>query len=104
MAINDGVNTLLQSSLDGVAIIIGLFAILIVFRLNGRLGGRINIALRYFIAGVLSNIVAIIWSLSFGHDYIWNGFAFDIHQNFMTLGMIFFIISTVQFSKLMRIG
>ena len=97
-----GSHSTFQLSIDFLAVFIGLFAIVMVIKLNHKLGGRIHRALRYFILGVLSNVLAIVWSLSFGHLYTIGGFSLDMHQNLMTIGMVFFIISTVRFSKLVQ--
>ncbi len=96
-----GSNTL-QLSVDALAVLIGIFAIALVIKLNRQLGGRINQALRYFILGVLCNVLAILWSLFFGHVLVVGGMNLDMHQNLMTLGMLFFIISTARFSKLVQ--
>ena len=97
-----GASNSLQLGIDTLAIIIGIFALIIAVRLINKLGGRINQALRYFIAGIICNAAAIVWSLFFGHVYVIGGAYFDVHQNFMTFGMIFFILSTLKFSKLVE--
>jgi len=84
------------------ATLIGLFAIYLLIKLNRKLGGKIKTALQYFVLGVLANIVAIIWSLFFEHIYVIAGITFNIHQLLMTLGMIFFILSTYRFSSLIQ--
>ncbi len=92
----------LQFGVDILSILIGIFAFILAIRLIRKLGGSINQALKFFIAGVVCNAVAIGWSMAFEHGYVLGGMYIDIHQNLMTLGMIFFIISTFRFSKLVR--
>ena len=88
--------------IDFGAIIIGFGAIYLLIRLNQTLGGKIKSALWFFVLGVLSNVVAILWSLFLDHMYNIGGTMFNIHQFFMTVGMIFFIISTHRFSSLIQ--
>lgn len=95
-----GASSALQNGINTVAIIIALFAVIMAVRLIHKLGGRINQAIRYFILGIVCNAAAIGWSLFFGHVYLFGGVFFDVHQNFMSLGMIFFIISTLKFYRL----
>lgn len=95
-----GASNFLQFSIDILAAVIGLFAVLVVIRLNRRLGGKISKALTFFILGVFCNILAIVWSVFFGHVFLVGGMNFNLHQNLMSLGMIFFIVSTTKFSKL----
>ena len=90
----------LQFGINMVAIIIAVFAVIMAVRLVSKSGGRINRAIRYFILGVACNALAIGWSLFLGHVYLFGNVCFDIHQNFMSLGMLFFIISTFKFSRL----
>lgn len=84
------------------AIIIGFCSVYILLRLNQKLGGKIGVALRYFILGVGANIFAVLWSLFFDHLFVIAGLTFNAHQLFMTFGMIFFILSTYRFSLLVR--
>lgn len=92
----------LQLGISVVAITVAVFAFIMAFRLVHKLGGRINQAVRYFILGIACNASAIGWSLFFGHVYFLGDVYFDIHQNLMSLGMIFFIISTLKFSRLIQ--
>lgn len=92
----------IQLGIDIAALFIGIFAVVIILKVNRVLGGRINQALRYFIAGIVCNLLAIVWSLVFVHTYLVGGFHIDIHQNLMSVGLIFFIISTIKFSKLLQ--
>ena len=101
LAANLSVN-FVQLVIDIAAILIGFFAIYLLVKVNRKLGGKINTALQFFVWGVLSNIAAILWSLFFEHTYVVAGMAFDIHQLLMTLGMIFFILSTHRFSSLIQ--
>jgi len=85
---------------DVIAIAIGLIAIVGVTRLNRNLGGKMKSALQFFVLGILSNIVAMIWTSFYGHTYTIGMTTFDIHNFFMAVGMLFFILSTWRFSLL----
>src|SRR3989338_6633125 len=97
-----GASITLQFGINTMAVTVAIFAVIMASRLIHKLGGRINQAIRYFILGILCNAVAISWSLFFGHLYVLGGALFDVHQNFMSLGMVFFIISTLKFSRLIQ--
>lgn len=97
-----GASNTFQIVINMIAIVVGLLAVVWVFHLNRTLGGRVRQALWFFIAGILCNVVAVGWSLFLEHDFIFRNIAIDIHQNLMTAGMIFFIISTARFSKLIN--
>lgn len=92
----------LQFTIDILAAVVGLFAVLMVIRLNRKLGGKISQGLRFFIAGVFCNILAIVWSVFYGHILTFGGTNLDVHQNLMSLGMVLFIISTAKFAKLVQ--
>ncbi len=98
-----GVSNTIQILINLSAVAVGLLAVVWVLKLNRRFGGRVNQALRFFIAGILCNVFAIGWSLFFEHAYVVGSMALDVHQNLMTLGMIFFIFSTARFSKLINV-
>ncbi len=83
-----------------LAIIIGIAAIAVVVGLNRKLGGKIHGALWFFVLGVLSNIVALVWTTFLGHTYTIGGTTFDVHNFFMAVGMCFFAISTYRFLAL----
>jgi len=83
-----------------VAICIGLVAIILVIRLNRKLGGKINSALWFFSFGVFINMFAMLWTAFLGHTYTLGTMTFDVHNVFMALGMIFFILSAYRFSLL----
>lgn len=88
-------NTLpIQSILDLIAIIIGVIAIYSLIRLNQKLGGKLSLVVKFFNLGMAANVLAIIWSTFFGHIYTVAGVSFDIHHLLMSVGMIFFILST----------
>ena len=96
------VSGVLQLGISVVAITVAVFAAIMAFRLVHKLGGRINQAIRYFILGIACNASAIVWSIFSGHIYLFGDVYFDIHQNLMSLGMVFFIISTLKFSRLIQ--
>lgn len=96
------VSSMFQLSVNSIAVIIGLAAVIVAIGLVRKLGGRINLAIRYFILGIVCNATAIGWSIFFDHIYVIGGSAIDVHQNLMTLGMIFFIVSTFKFYKIIR--
>ena len=85
---------------DVVAVCIGLIAIVLVVRLNQKLGGKIRSALRFFLLGVFTNVFAMLWTAFFGHTYTLGALTFDVHDVFMAIGMIFFIFSAYRFSLL----
>jgi uncharacterized membrane protein YczE len=85
---------------DIVAICVGLFALIMVVRLNTRLGGKIKSALWFFLCGVFINMFAILWTALIGHEYTIGGIVFEVHDVLMAIGMIFFTFSAYQFSLL----
>ncbi len=91
-----------ELAINIAAIVIGFLSMYLLIRLNRQLGGRIQTALWFFVLGVLANVAAILWSLFFEHTYIVANTTFDAHQLLMTIGMIFFILSTRKFSLLIR--
>jgi len=95
-------NDWFQMTIGIITVIIGLSAIFLIFRINRQLGGRISQALRFFTAGVLCNVSAVIWTLVYGHSLVIGSIDVNIHQNLMSIGMIFFIISTTRFAKLIQ--
>lgn len=104
--LRDGVSHILenaflaQTALDLTVIIIGFIAVYSLIRLNKKLGGKLSSAIRLFNIGMFINISAILWSTFWGHVYTVAGMSFDIHHLLMSVGMIFFIISTHKFSGL----
>jgi hypothetical protein len=97
------VSTLL--SIDGVvvvfAVVVGIIAILLVSNMNRQFGGRIRGALWLFLCGVAVNMLAMLYTLFLGHVFMFpDGVSFDVHNAFMAVGMLFFIISTYRFSLL----
>lgn len=86
-----------QSILDFIAVLIGVITIYSLIRLNKRLGGKLSSAIRFFNFGMAANVLAIVWSTFWEHEYMLAGVTFDIHHLFMTVGMILFIISTRKF-------
>lgn len=91
-----------QITISSITVVIGIVAILLIFRINRQLGGRISQALRFFTAGVLCNVSAVIWTLVYGHNLVIGSIDVNIHQNLMSIGMIFFIISITRFAKLVQ--
>ncbi|OGI95372.1 hypothetical protein A2917_02285 [Candidatus Nomurabacteria bacterium RIFCSPLOWO2_01_FULL_42_17] len=89
-----------QTVLDTIAILVGIVAIYSLLRLNKSLGGKLSSAIRFFNLGMAANVVAIIWSTFYGHMYIVAGATLDIHHLLMSVGMIFFVISTRKLSGL----
>ena len=92
----------IQLGIDVSALLIGLLAVATVIRINRRLGGRVRQALSYFTIGISCNIAAILWSLFFGHSYMVGGFHIDVHQNLMSVGLVFFIIAAARFAKIVQ--
>ena len=92
--------TPIDIGVDIVAICIGLIAIIFVVRLNRKLGGKIKSALWFFLLGVFINMFAMLWTAFFGHVYTLGTVTFDVHDVFMAVGMIFFILSAYRFSLL----
>lgn len=85
-----------------LAVVIGLVAITLVIRLNRQLGGKIRSALWYFLLGIFVNLFAMVYTLFFGHVYAIGKLSVDVHDLFMALGMVFFILSAYQFSRLIQ--
>lgn len=92
-----------QTFFDVVAVLAGIVAIYHLVSLNRKLGGKLSGALKFFNLGVLSNVLSITWSTFVGHAiYTLGTVMFDIHHVFMSLGMVFFIVSTHKFSSLVQ--
>lgn len=92
-----------QIFFDVIAVLAGIVAIYHLVCLNRKLGGKLSGALKFFNLGVLSNVLSIAWSTFSSHAiYIIGTVTFDIHHVFMSLGMVFFIISTHKFSSLIQ--
>lgn len=83
-----------------IAFLVGLFALMLILRLNRRMGGKIKPALWYFGLGIFANLAAMFYTEVFGHTYTFGTVTFDVHTVFMTIGMIFFVLSAYNFSKL----
>ena len=90
----------LQFGIDITALLIGGLAVMTIFRIMRQPGGRVNQALRFFTVGIVFNMLAIVWSLSSGHPFQIFGFYLDMHQNLMSVGLVFFIISALRFAKI----
>ncbi|MCR4311087.1 MAG: hypothetical protein NUV54_00745 [Candidatus Taylorbacteria bacterium] len=97
-----GNSNLLQHSINTVALVVAFLAVVVAIRMAGAMGGRIRKAIFYFILGIVANALAVFWTLFFAHQYLVWGVYLDVHQNLMSLGMIFFVISTYKFSKLVQ--
>lgn len=102
MADSSGGINVIQLIMDAVAIGTGLITVFFLLRLNLRIGGKINSALWFFIWGMMANTSAILWSTFFVHVYTFNGLEFDMHHFLMTLGMMFFIVSTSRFFSIVK--
>jgi len=85
---------------DVLAVLIALVAIILVIRLNSKLGGKLRSALRYFVLGILVNAFAMVWTAFFGHTYTLGTVTFDVHNTFMAIGMVLFSLSAYRFSLL----
>lgn len=92
-----------QVLFDVVAVLAGIVAIYHLVCLNRKLGGKLSGALKFFNFGVLANVLSIAWSTLWSHTiYTFGAITFDIHHVLMSLGMVFFIISTHKFSSLVQ--
>ncbi|MEK7499396.1 MAG: hypothetical protein AAB649_02205 [Patescibacteria group bacterium] len=89
-----------QSLLDFIAVLFGVVAIYSLIRLNRKLGGKLSAAIRFFNFGMAANVLAVVWSTFWGHLYMIAGVSFDFHHLLMSVGMIFFILSTNKLSGL----
>lgn len=92
--------TPIDIGVDIVSVFIGLVAVILVVRLNQKLGGKIKSALWFFLSGVFANVFSILVAAFVGHTYVLAGATFDIHDAFMALGMAFFTLSAYRFSLL----
>lgn len=91
-----------QNVLDFIAILVGVIAIYYLTRLNQKLGGKLSGAIMYFNLGMAANVLAISWSIFWGHIYTIAGAGLDMHHVLMSIGMIFFILSTRKLSGLVK--
>jgi len=92
--------TPIDIGVDIITVFIGLVVIILVVRLNQKLGGKIRSALWFLLCGVFANVFAILVAAFIGHTYVLAGATFDIHDAFMALGMAFFTLSAYRFSLL----
>lgn len=92
----------IQDIVDLIAILVGTIAIYYLIRLNRKLGGKLSGAIRFFNLGMAANVLAILWSAFLGHVYIVGGMEIDAHHFLMSIGMIFFILSTRKLSGLVQ--
>ncbi len=91
-----------QGVVDFIAIMVGIIAIYSLIRLNEKLGGKLSGAIRFFNLGMAANVLAILWSAFLGHMFIIAGMEVDAHHFLMSIGMIFFILSTRKLSGLVQ--
>ena len=91
-----------QGVVDLIAIVVGTVAIYYLIRLNRKLGGKLSGGIRFFNFGMAANVLAILWSAFIGHIYVIFGTEIDIHHFLMSIGMIFFILSTRKLSGLVQ--
>lgn len=83
-----------------ISIVASVITIVYLLHLNSRIGGKISTALSFFVGGIAINAIAIVWTAFIGHYMTIDGFQFDVHDSLMGIGMIFYILSAHQFSKL----
>ena len=81
-------------------ILMGVFSILLIVRVNRGLGGQIKSAIQYFVIGIDLNIVSIFWSVLVNRTAIIGGMSIDIQNIIIMVSMLFFILSAYRFSTL----
>ncbi|MEK7074207.1 MAG: hypothetical protein AAB968_00410 [Patescibacteria group bacterium] len=90
--------------IDVIGIITGIVAIITVNNLNKVLAGKLSSALKVFMWGIVFMILAFLYTVVFTRLMLLPKPAVDIHHLFMTLGMIFFIMSAKKFANLARMS
>lgn len=93
-----------NSALLGVVLvgfIIGIISIIFVLRVMRRVGGRLRRALVPFVIGLVFMTVAFLASFVFTIFAVMSVTEMAIHMGLMLVGMILFVLSAYQFSKLM---
>ena len=89
--------TVIDLIANGISILVGIIVIYLLVEMNQLIGGLFRSALNYFIVGVCFDIVAIGWSIIFGHRALVAG---SVHDLLMALGMLFITISVYKFALL----
>jgi len=82
---------------NGVSVLVGIIIVYLMVEMGQLLGGKFRVALNYFIIGVCVDVIAIGWSIVFGHRAL---FAGSVHDFLMAVGMLLITISTYKFALL----
>lgn len=88
--------------IDIVGIAVGVIAIVAIVGKRAVLGGRVGQALNLFVFGLAFMILAFTWTLIFVRFALVFPPPFNAHHLFMTLGMIFFVLSAWKLTSLIQ--
>ena len=94
--------------IDGVGILVGIFALILVIKTLGKIGGQVGSAFKFTLVGVACQMLALTYNLlteefqiiSVPSVIFGSISSHHIHDVLMVLGMIFFVLAAQQFSKL----
>lgn len=92
--------TALDQIMSGGVVLVILIALVVVWRINKELGGKLKSALSLFVAGVVINLVASFWGSFISHRLPVGNTSFDTHNLFMVLATLFFVLSIRKFALL----
>ena len=88
--------------LDILGVLVGLVSIYIIFHLNKKIKGDVGKALNFFICGISFMMLAFIWTIIFTRLKLVPAPPIDVHHFLMAIGMIFFVMSILQFARLTK--
>lgn len=89
-------------TIDIIGVAVGFFSVVKMFKLNRTLGGRMGNAINLVLGGVVSNILAFLWTIAFTRLKLLPAPILDVHHFLMTIGMILFVLAARRFSVLIQ--
>jgi hypothetical protein len=87
---------------DIIGILIGLVSIFVVSGLKSKIGGSMGKAFNLFIAGILSMMLAFLYTIVFSRLKLLTAPHIDVHHLIMTVGLIFFMLAAMKFANLTK--
>ena len=90
-------------SIDIIGVLVGIISIVTIVNVKRQLGGVVGSGISIFVLGVLSMMLAFLWTIIFTRLKLFTPPAIDIHHALMTVGMILFVISATKFSKTLKL-
>mgnify|MGYP001579675146 CR=1 FL=1 len=89
-------------TIDVIGVLVGIVAIFVILSARQQIGGDVGKGLTIFIWGILSMILAFIYTIVFTRLKLVAAPPVDIHHALMTVGMLLFIVSAMRFFKTAR--